>query len=123
MENNHQNEVVVQLNKDLSKITGADIVTFNDDDKFDLEVGVNYQGSFRINVDGSIKVRPYKMGSKPQNLKKIFDSDFSAILESRKILRVVFTFSKDSQKIIENYKESFLETYKFLHEHKYGNNT
>lgn len=115
------NEVSLQINENLSKITGVDIVTYDEDERFDLEVGVNYQGSFRINVDGSIKVRPYRMGSKPQNLKKIYDSDFSAVLESRKIIRVVFTFTKDSPKMLENFKESFLETYKYLHGLKNGN--
>lgn len=90
-------------------------VGYDDDELMTLEVGVNYQGSFRINPNGTIKVRPYKVGTKPTNLKKKFDADNYSILASRKIVRLVFTFDKcDRRQLAAKYRDALLDCYKTL---------
>jgi hypothetical protein len=97
------------LKKDLA------LVEYDSDEQMTLEVGVNYQGSFRINPNGTIKVRPYKVGSKPGNLTKKFEADNYCILASRRIVRVVFTFDRcERERLAAKFKDALLECYQTL---------
>ncbi len=88
------------------------LAEYDSDEQMTLEVGVNYQGSFRINPNGTIKVRPYKMGTKPNNLRKKFDSDNYCILASKKIVRVVFTFDLcGKEELAAKFKAALLDCY------------
>lgn len=99
--------------KDLSKDLA--LVEYDSDEQMTLEVGVNYQGSFRINPNGTIKVRPYKVGTKPNNLRKKFDSDNYCIFSSKKIVRVVFTFDLcDKEELAAKFKAALLDCYQNL---------
>lgn len=84
---------------------------------FDLEVGVTYQGSFKINKAGEIKVRPYQKGSKPTNLKKTIEGDNHVIYISKNLVRVVFSIPRtDEKQILDRFREILLEAYKDLSE-------
>jgi len=103
------------MEKDELKMNEVASMEYDDDELMTLEVGVNYQGSFRINPNGTIKVRPYKVGSKPTNLKKKFDADNYSILTSRKIVRLVFTFDKcEREQLAAKFKDALLDCYHTL---------
>lgn len=97
------------LKKDLA------LVEYDSDEVMSLEVGVNYQGSFRINPNGTIKVRPYKVGTKPTNMRKKFDADNYCIFASKNVVRVVFTFDKcDREALAAKFRACLLECYQTL---------
>lgn len=99
----------------VKELAGIEMPEYSEDEKFKLEVGITYKGSFKLKQDGQITVRPYKQGSKPGQLKKIVDGDQHAIFESRNLLRIVFTIQKSNmEQVKKRFKEEFFECYKDL---------
>ena len=93
---------------EVKKLAGISLPDYSTDEKFDLEVGVTYEGSFRIQSNGCIHVRPYKRGTKPGNLKKAIDGDRHAIFLSKHLVRIVMTFQRNTN--LESLKQAFRET-------------
>lgn len=93
---------------EVKKLAGIEMADYTADEKFDLEVGVTYEGSFRIQQNGVINVRPYKKGAKPSNLKKAIDGDNHAIFLSKNLVRIVFTFERTTD--LEVLKRKFSST-------------
>lgn len=92
---------------EVKKLAGIELADYSSDEKFDLEVGITYEGSFRIQQNGCIHVRPYKKGAKPSNLKKAVDGDRHAIFLSKNLIRIVMTF--DRHMTLEDLKSAFRE--------------
>ncbi len=104
----------------ISKMTDKQLASlempeFDVDDEMQLEVGVLYQGSFRIGKDGKIIVKPYKQGTKPSNLKKMCDGDRHVIYLSKNLVRIVISIQRgDEEKIRKAYQETVIECYRDL---------
>ncbi|MDO4411447.1 MAG: hypothetical protein Q4C05_09245 [Akkermansia sp.] len=99
----------------VKELAGIEMPEYSEDEKFKLEVGITYKGSFKLKQDGQITVRPYKQGTKPGQLKKVVDGDQHAIFESRNLLRIVFTIPKTNmEQVRKRFKEEFFECYKDL---------
>lgn len=79
---------------EVKKLANIEMPDYTTDEPFDLKVGVTYEGSFRIQQNGCINVRPYKKGTKPSNLIKAIDGDNHAIFLSKNLVRIVFTFER-----------------------------
>lgn len=98
--------------KQLAQIELPDYSTEND---MQLEVGVTYQGSFKLSRNGMIVVKPYQQGTKPQNLKKVCDGDRHAIYTSKNLIRIVFSIQKtDAEQVRKAYQQIVIEAYKDL---------
>ena len=93
---------------EVKKLAGIELPDYKTDENFKLEVGVTYEGSFRITNGGCIHVRPYKKGAKPSNLKKAVDGDRHAIFLSKHLVRIVMTFDRNQD--LEHLKNAFRET-------------
>lgn len=103
--------------KEEKKIAGIEMPDFSTDDDLKLEVGVTYMGSFRIDRTGRIYVKPYKKGSKPQNLKKVVDGDRHAIYLSKNLIRIVFSIQKGQRADVNKwYQQTVIECYKDLND-------
>lgn len=97
------------------KLAEIEIPDFSTENDMKLEVGVTYQGSFRLSRNGMIVVKPYQQGTKPSNLKKVLDGDRHAIYLSKNLVRIVFSIAKsDAEAIRKAYKEIVIECYKDL---------
>lgn len=90
---------------EVKKLAGIEMPDYSTDERFDLEVGVTYEGSFRIQNNGCIHVRPYKRGTKPGNLKKAIDGDNHAIFLSKHLVRIVMTFQRTTD--LETLKRAY----------------
>jgi hypothetical protein len=93
---------------EVKKLAGIEMPDYTTDEPFELVKGVTYEGSFRIQNNGCIHVRPYKKGTKPSNLKKAIDGDNHAIFLSKKLVRIVFTFERTTD--LEALKVKFRNT-------------
>lgn len=99
----------------VKELAGIEMPEYSEDEKFKLEVGVTYKGSFKLKENGQITVRPYKEGTKPGQLRKVVDGDQHAIFESKNLLRIVFTIPKTNLEQMKNrFREEFFECYKDL---------
>lgn len=97
------------------KLASIEMPDFDVDDEMQLEVGVLYQGSFKIGKDGKIVVKPYKQGTKPTNLKKMCDGDRHVIYLSKNLVRIVISIQRsDEDKVRKAYQETVLECYRDL---------
>lgn len=101
--------------KEEKKLAGLELPDYTTEDDMALEVGVLYQGSFKIDRTGKISVKPYKVGSKPTNLKKMVDGDRHAIYLSKNLVRIVVSINKGTaEEIRKAYQEIMIECYKDL---------
>lgn len=98
--------------KQIAQIELPDYSTEND---MQLEVGVTYQGSFKLSRNGMIVVKPYQQGTKPQNLKKVSEGDRHAIYTSKNLIRIVFSIQKtDAEQVRKAFREIAVDAYKDL---------
>lgn len=105
--------------KEEKKVATIELPDYTSEDDMELEVGVLYQGSFKIDRTGKISVRPYKQGTKPNNLKKVVDGDRHAIFMSKKLIRIVISIQRTERKEINKaYQEIVLDCYKDLNDLK-----
>lgn len=103
--------------KEEKKLAGMELPDFSTEDDMNLEVGVTYQGSFRIDRTGRIYVKPYQKGTKPQNLKKVCDGDRHAIYLSKNLIRIVISIAKTERPTINKaYQDIVVECYKDLND-------
>ena len=93
---------------EVKRLAGIEMPDYSTDEKFNLVAGVTYEGSFRIQDNGCIHVRPYKKGTKPGNLKKAIDGDNHAIFLSKNLVRIVFTFERTTD--LKALKRKFMNT-------------
>lgn len=97
------------------EVASIEMVDIDADEEFKIQVGISYQGSFKLQKNGMIKVKPYRQGTKPNNLKKIVDGEQHAIFESKNLIRVVFTLRKGtSEEMKKRFKEIFFQCYQDL---------
>jgi len=102
---------------DEKKLAAIEMPDFSTEDDMNLEVGVTYQGSFRIDRTGRIYVKPYQRGNKPHNLRKIVDGDRHAIYFSKNLIRIVISLDKSDRSTVNRlYQETVLECYKDLND-------
>lgn len=97
------------------ELAGLEMPDYQVDGEMQLEVGVTYTGSFKIQRNGQINVRPYQQGTKPNSLKKAVEGEQHAIFISKNLVRIVFTINKtDAEQIKARYKQIILDCYKDL---------
>ena len=106
------------MKDEVKELAGIELPDYEVDDEMKLEVGVSYTGSFKISRNGLIKVRPYKKGTKPTNLRKLVDGEQHAIFASKNLLRIVITLPKqgESNIIRKRFQNVVVECYKDLSE-------
>ncbi len=99
------------------KIASIELPDYTLEQPMDLEVGIVYQGSFRLSRNGMIVVKPYQQGTKPGNLKKALEGDRHAIYLSKNLVRVVISLHKGSlDEVMSDFKDVIVECYKDLAE-------
>ena len=99
------------------KIASLELPDYTLEKPMNLEVGVVYQGSFRLARNGMIVVKPYQQGAKPSNLKKAIEGDRHAIYLSKNLVRVVVSLHKGSlDEVMRDFKDVIVECYKDLSE-------
>ncbi|MBO6029915.1 MAG: hypothetical protein J6T44_05310 [Prevotella sp.] len=97
------------------KLANIELPDYTTESDMKLEVGVTYQGSFKLSRNGMIVVKPYQMGSKPNNLKKVVDGDRHAIYLSKRLVRIVISLQKtDLVSVRQAYKDVIVDCYKDL---------
>lgn len=99
------------------ELASIELRDFKTEQPFTLEKGIVYQGSFKIDDSGTIVVRPYQQGTKPNNLRKVVDDDCHAIYLSKKLVRVVVSIQKGTrEEVLNRFKQIILDCYKNLAE-------
>lgn len=97
------------------KLAALPMFEFNPEEEMKLEVGITYTGSFRLAPSGMIVVKPYKQGTKPNNLKKLVDGDRHAIYSSKNVLRIVLNIHRGDKEYCKNaFQEIVIQCYKDL---------
>ena len=103
------------MNDEAKNLAAIELPEFDENEKFELKTGVTYKGSFKISENGQIKVRPYKQGGKPTNLKQLTDGDHYAVYASARMIRIVMSFQKGNKEDLKRlYHEAVVECYQDL---------
>ena len=99
------------------KLASLELPDYTLEKPMNLEVGVTYQGSFRLARNGMIVVKPYHRGAKPSNLKKAIEGDRHAIYLSKNLVRVVVSLQKGClDDVMKEFRDVIVECYKDLSE-------
>lgn len=97
------------------KLAMVELPDYTTEKPMKLEVGRVYKGSFKVSNFGSILVRPYQTGTKPNNLQKLVEGDRHAIYGSKNLVRIVISIEKGSPEEIRHaYQVIILACYKNL---------
>lgn len=69
--------------------------------KLELQVGRKYRGSGWVNEYGELHFRPEQKGSKPGNLRLVYEASDYSISESKNLFKVVLKIDKDNFSIVQ----------------------
>lgn len=94
------------------QIAGIELPDYSIEQEMKLEVGITYQGSFRLSKNGMIVVKPYQQGTKPSNLKKATEGDRHAIYLSKNLVRIVMSIHRgDLDYVKRSFRDVASEAY------------
>lgn len=89
--------------------------------KLTMEPGVRYRGSAWINEFGEIHFQPEQKGSRPSNLRVVYQQGETTIYESRRFFRISVQIPKTNdmlQKVLDIFGKASVTLLRYLNTHK-----
>lgn len=85
--------------------------------KITMEPGVHYRGSAWINEFGEIHFQPENKGSRPSNLRVVYQHEETTIYESRRFFRISVQIPKTNnmlQKVLDVFSKASFTLIRYL---------